>query len=52
MNTWIPAIDKDWDGAIPATIIYNKNLRAFYPKAFTFHELEKEVNNFINLQNE
>lgn len=49
MNSWVPVINKDWDGAIPVTIIYNKNSRAFYPKVFTLEELEKEVNNFINL---
>ncbi len=47
-NSWIPKIDKDWSGAIPATIIYNKNKREFYEKSFTYTELEKEVKQFLN----
>lgn len=47
-NTWIPAIDKSWSGAIPATIIYNKDKRAFYERSFTYNELETELKQFIN----
>lgn len=47
-NTWIPKVDKDWSGAIPATIIYNKNKRAFYEKSFDLEELKIEVNKFLN----
>ncbi len=39
-NNWISKIDKNWSGAIPATIIYNKNSRSFYEKSFTYEELE------------
>lgn len=47
-NRWIPAIDKDWSGAIPATIIYNKDQRKFYEKSFTKEELETELKQFLN----
>jgi len=47
-NTWIPAIDPDWSGAIPATLIYNKNKRAFYEQPFTYEELETELQKFLN----
>lgn len=47
-NTWIPAIDKDWSGAIPATLIYNNNKRKFYEGSFTKETLQTELNNFIN----
>ncbi|APY00981.1 TlpA disulfide reductase family protein [Lacinutrix venerupis] len=47
-NTWIPKVDKEWTGAIPATIIYNKNKRVFFEKSFTLEELELEVDKFIN----
>jgi thiol-disulfide isomerase/thioredoxin len=47
-NTWIPKIDKDWDGAIPVTIIYNKDKREFYDRPFTYEELETEVEKFLN----
>jgi thiol-disulfide isomerase/thioredoxin len=47
-NAWIPKIDSTWSGAIPATIIYNKNKRKFYEQSFTFDTLEKEIQLFIN----
>ncbi len=46
-NNWIPKVNKKWDGAIPATVIYTKNKRMFYEKQFTYTELEKEVKQFI-----
>ena len=48
MNTWVPKINKDWDGAIPVTIIYNKDKRQFYSRPFTYDELETEVVKFLN----
>ncbi|SNZ01978.1 TlpA family protein disulfide reductase [Flagellimonas pacifica] len=47
-NEWIPKIDKDWGGGIPATLIYNKNKRRFYGKGFTYDELNEELNKFMN----
>jgi thiol-disulfide isomerase/thioredoxin len=31
---WIDRVDPQWSGAIPITIIYNKEKRAFYEKQF------------------
>lgn len=45
-NTWLPKVDSTWSGALPATIIYNKDMRKFYERSFTYDELEKEVSNF------
>ena len=45
-NTWLPKVDSTWSGALPATLIYNKDIRKFYEKSFTYDELEKEVSNF------
>lgn len=45
-NTWVPKVDSTWSGAIPATVIYNKEMRRFYEQSFTYEELEKEVSNF------
>lgn len=47
-NKWINGVDKSWSGAIPATIIYNKNKRAFFERSFTYDELTKELQQFIN----
>ena len=46
-NTWIPAINPDWSGAIPATLIFNKNKRQFYEQTFTYEELETELKQFL-----
>jgi thiol-disulfide isomerase/thioredoxin len=48
MNIWIPKIDKNWDGSIPVTIIYNKSKRKFYSQTFTYNQLEEELQNFLN----
>lgn len=45
-DSWISQIDSSWTGAIPATLIYNKDQRKFYEKSFTYDGLEKEVSNF------
>lgn len=46
-NTWIPKVSPEWSGAIPATVIYNKNKRAFYEQSFTYDALETELNKFL-----
>lgn len=46
-NEWIPKIDSTWSGAIPATVIYNKNKRQFYEKSFTKEELFNELKTFL-----
>ena len=47
MNTWIPKVDENWDGAIPVTIIYNKDKRKFYDQTFTYEILENELKQFL-----
>ena len=47
-DVWIKAIDKSWSGAIPATIIYNKNKRKFYEQSFEYKTLENELKTFLN----
>jgi len=46
-NRWIPAINIDWSGAIPATIIYKGDKRQFFERSFTQEELETELNQFL-----
>ena len=48
-NTWIPMVDGSWSGALPATLIYNKNKRAFYEQSFTKKSLQKEIEKFIKI---
>lgn len=47
-NEWIPKVDEKWTGAIPATLIYNKASRKFYEQSFTYDELVKQVETFLN----
>lgn len=47
-NVWINKIDSTWSGALPATIIYNKEKRAFYEQSFDYELLLKELQTFIN----
>jgi len=46
-NRWIPKVNKDWSGAIPATVIYNGEKRAFYERSFSYEELEEELALFL-----
>jgi len=43
-NTWIPKIDKEWSGAIPATIIIKGGKRKFYEQSFTYESLREAIN--------
>jgi thiol-disulfide isomerase/thioredoxin len=46
-NRWIPAINENWSGALPATIIYKGDKRQFYEQSFTQEELETELKQFL-----
>lgn len=47
MNDWIPKIDADWDGGIPASLIYNADNRVFYAQGFDYNELKSELHKFL-----
>lgn len=42
-NRWIPKVSDSWTGAIPATLIYNRDFRQFYEREFNFEELEEII---------
>ncbi|AOW21740.1 TlpA disulfide reductase family protein [Urechidicola croceus] len=46
-NTWIPKVSEKWSGAIPATLIYNKDTREFYEQSFSYELLNNEVSKFL-----
>ncbi|MFN3968541.1 redoxin domain-containing protein [Flavobacterium sp.] len=49
-NSWLSKIDKDWSGAIPATLIIQGKKHLFAEREFeNFTELNDYVNSFINL---
>lgn len=46
-NTWINKVSEEWQGSIPATLIYKNDKRAFFEKSFSYSELEKEVKSIL-----
>ena len=42
-NSWIDRVDPSWSGAIPATLIFNREKRVFLEKELTRDELFKQV---------
>ncbi len=47
-NTWINKISRDWSGAIPATLMFNKDKKGFYEQSFTKKELEELLLTYLN----
>lgn len=44
-NSWIPKVNEDWDGAIPVTLIFNKEKRRFINTNFeNTSDLLKNIN--------
>ncbi len=47
-NDWMNKVNSQWSGAIPITIIYKQQQRAFYEASFdTFEELEEKLQPFL-----
>ena len=44
-NSWLPKIDKNWSGSIPATVIFNQDKKIFVEQDFSNYE---ELNTFVN----
>jgi thiol-disulfide isomerase/thioredoxin len=44
-NTWLPTVDKEWSGSIPATLILKNGKKVFAEKIFSNYE---ELNEFVN----
>lgn len=48
-NTWLPMVDKNWSGSIPATLIIKKGQQFFVEKMFSsYEELNEYVKSIIN----
>ena len=48
-NTWLPTVDKDWSGSIPATLIIKNGKKVFVERTFpSYQELNEYVNKIIN----
>ncbi|RIV67527.1 TlpA family protein disulfide reductase [Flagellimonas aequoris] len=46
-NEWIPKVNEEWGGGIPATLIYNKGKRSFFEHGFTYEELNAALKDFV-----
>jgi thiol-disulfide isomerase/thioredoxin len=44
-NSWLPMVDKEWSGSIPATLIIKNGKKIFAEKIFSSDE---ELNEFVN----
>lgn len=44
-NNWIPKVDKEWSGAIPATLILKGEKQKFYEQSFTYETLNNVIKN-------
>lgn len=48
-NSWLPQVDKEWSGSIPATLIIKNGQQFFAEKSFSsYAELNQYVNKFTN----
>lgn len=48
-NTWLPRVDKEWSGSIPATLIIKNGKRFFAERIFSdYEDLNQYVNTIIN----
>jgi len=47
-NRWIPLVDEDWSGAIPATLIYRGDSSQFYETSFDRESLKTAIEKFIH----
>ena len=47
-NDWIPLVEKNWTGAIPATLVYKGDSRVFHAGELIYPELEEMVGPFLS----
>lgn len=48
-NSWLPIVDKNWSGSIPATLIIKNGNKVFVERTFSsYQELNEYVNKIIN----
>lgn len=47
-NEWIPKVDKEWSGAIPATVFYMGNKKQFHEGKITEKQLNQYIEKMLN----
>lgn len=43
-NSWIDKIDKNWSGAIPATLVYKQKEKIFHEGSLNYEQIENLIN--------
>ncbi|MCF6241248.1 MAG: TlpA family protein disulfide reductase [Bacteroidales bacterium] len=43
-NTWIDKVDKNWSGAIPATLVYKGTKKVFHEGSLNYEQIENLIN--------
>ncbi len=46
-NKWIPMVDREWTGTIPATLIFNRENRIFIPSEISKDKLFQTISQFL-----
>jgi len=47
-NNWIPLVNSEWSGTIPATLIFNKHEEIFFEGEISKEDLFSEIDVFLN----
>jgi len=42
-DSWINKVDKNWDGALPATVVYKKNMKEVFTRQVTYQDLAETI---------
>jgi len=50
-NSWINKIDENWDGALPATVIYKKDQKDVFTRQVTYEELAESIDRMSHQTN-
>ncbi|MDM8158188.1 TlpA disulfide reductase family protein [Labilibaculum sp. K2S] len=50
-DNWIGKVAKDWDGALPATLIYKKDERIVFTRQISYDELVRSIDKLNNQAN-
>ncbi|PKQ68691.1 hypothetical protein BZG01_02935 [Labilibaculum manganireducens] len=50
-NSWIGKVDKNWDGALPATLIYRKDERIVFTRQISYDKLADSIDKLNNQPN-
>ena len=50
-DIWISKVSEKWDGALPATVIYNKNKRDVFTRQVSYNDLVESINKISNQTN-